>query len=82
RNESMKALDSRLRFGEILAHAESLRAKGQEQQAVDYLFAHIPPEQKIQTYLLLADWAQERNNLEQALSYYHTALNLDPNNET
>ncbi|MBG2875143.1 cellulose biosynthesis protein BcsC [Proteus alimentorum] len=82
RSESMKALDSRLRFGEILAHAESLRAKGQEQQAVDYLFAHIPPEQKIQTYLLLANWAQERNNLEQALSYYHTALNLEPNNET
>ena len=82
RSESMKALDSRLRSGEIFAHAESLRAKGQEQQAVDYLFAHIPPEQKIQTYLLLANWAVERNNQEQALSYYHTALNLEPNNET
>lgn len=82
RSESMKALDSRLRFGEIVAHAESLRAKGQEQQAVDYLFAHIPPEQKMQTYLLLANWAQERNNLEQALSYYHAVLNLGSNNET
>ncbi|MDL5166422.1 cellulose synthase complex outer membrane protein BcsC [Proteus faecis] len=82
RSESMKALDSRLRFGEIVAHAESLRAKGQEQHAVDYLFSHIPPEQKMQIYLLLANWAQERNNLEQALSYYHTALNLESNNET
>ncbi|WP_249717781.1 cellulose synthase complex outer membrane protein BcsC [Proteus faecis] len=82
RSESMKALDSRLRFGEIVAHAESLRAKGQEQHAVEYLFSHIPPEQKMQIYLLLANWAQERNNLEQALSYYHTALNLESNNET
>ncbi|WP_368910944.1 cellulose synthase complex outer membrane protein BcsC [Proteus vulgaris] len=82
RSESMKALDSQLRFGEIVTHAESLRAKGQEQRAVDYLFAHMPPEQKIQTYLLLANWAQERDNLEQALSYYHTALSLDSNNET
>lgn len=82
RSESMKALDSQLRFGEIVAHAESLRAKGQEQHAVDYLFSHIPPEQKMQIYLLLANWAQERNNLEQALSYYHTALNLESNNET
>lgn len=81
RSESMKALDSQLRFDEALAHAGSLREKGQEQQAVDYLFAHISPEQKAQTYLLLADWAQERNNVEQALSYYHTTLNLEPNNE-
>lgn len=42
----MKALDSQLRFDEALAHAGSLREKGQEQQAVDYLFAHISPEQK------------------------------------
>lgn len=82
RNESIKALESRLRFGQTLTYAESLRANGQEQQAIDYLFAHIPPEQKIQTYLLIAQWAQERHQPDQALSYYHTALNLEPNNET
>lgn len=82
RSESMKALETRLRFGQTVDHAGSLRAKGDEQQAVDYLFTHIPPEQKIQTYLLLAQWAQERNNPAQAVNYYNTALNLEPNNET
>ncbi len=42
----MNALDSQLRFGQIMAHAQSLREHNQQQQAVEYLFTHIPPEQK------------------------------------
>ncbi|MDD9850044.1 hypothetical protein BZG30_32975, partial [Escherichia coli] len=52
RSESMNALDSQLRFGQIMAHAQSLREHNQQQQAVEYLFTHIPPEQKIESYLL------------------------------
>ena len=29
-----------------MAHAQSLREYNQQQQAVEYLFTHIPPEQK------------------------------------
>lgn len=82
RSESMNALDSQLRFGQIMAHAQSLREHNQQQQAVEYLFTHIPPEQKIESYLLLAQWAEEDDQLNQALNYYHTVLNLAPNNET
>ncbi|OAT34799.1 cellulose synthase complex outer membrane protein BcsC [Proteus myxofaciens] len=82
RSKSMGELENRLRFNQVVAYAKSLRKQGYEKQATNYLLTHISSEQKIPTYLLLAQWAREQNNPTEALSYYKQVLNLANNNET
>ena len=73
---SMHELDSRLQRNVLVARAESLRAAGQEPQAIALLMQDNSPDDQ----MTIAGWAQERGDYVQAQSLYSQVLKKDPGN--
>ena len=75
-NDSMRELDSRLQRNVLVARAESLRAAGQEPQAIALLMQTGDSDD----LMTVAGWAQERGDYVQAQSLYLQVLKTDPDN--
>jgi cellulose synthase operon protein C len=73
---SMHELDARLQRNVLVARAESLRAAGQEPQAIALLMQDNSPDDQ----MTIAGWAQERGDYVQAQSLYSQVLKKDPGN--
>lgn len=74
--DSMRELDARLQRNVLVARAESLRAAGQEPQAIALLMQDNSPDDQ----MTIAGWAQERGDYVQAQSLYSQVLKKDPGN--
>ena len=76
-NDNMRELAQRLKMQATIAHAEGLRAAGDEPAAEAYL-RRQPADTRID--LLLADWALARGEYAAALDDYQRVKRREPNN--
>lgn len=76
-NDNMRELAQRLKMQAVIAHAEGLRAAGDEPAAEAYL-RRQPADTRID--LLLADWALARGEYAAALGDYQRVKRREPNN--
>ncbi|WIL41937.1 cellulose synthase complex outer membrane protein BcsC [Pantoea agglomerans] len=76
-SSDMRELADRLKQDQIFDQAEALRVAGQEQAAVTLLKQQPVSSQRD---LLLADWALERGEAQQALADYQQVLSRQPDN--
>lgn len=76
-NDNMRELAQRLKMQAVIAHAERLRAAGDEPAAEAYL-RRQPADTRID--LLLADWALARGEYAAALEDYQRVKRREPNN--
>ena len=74
--DSMRELDTRLQRNVLVARADSLRAAGQEPQAIALLMKN-PDNDDLMT---VAGWAQERGDFTQAQNLYAQVLRKQPGN--
>ena len=72
----MRELDTRLQRNVLVARAESLRAAGQEPQAIALLMQNSDNDD----LMTIAGWAQERGDYEQAQNLYSQVLKKEPGN--
>ena len=77
-NANIKELADRLQSNQTLETANRLRDSGKEQEA-ENLLRQQPSSTRID--LTLADWAQQRGDLEAAKTAYNTVLEREPQNE-
>ncbi|MBP3861131.1 MAG: cellulose biosynthesis protein BcsC [Pseudomonas sp.] len=75
-SDSMRELDTRLQRNVLVARAESLRAAGQEPQAIALLMQNSDNDD----LMTIAGWAQERGDYEQAQNLYSQVLKKEPGN--
>lgn len=74
--DAMRELDARLQRNVLVARADSLRAAGQEPQAVALLMQN-PDSDDLMT---VARWAQERGDFARAQTLYAQVLTKEPDN--
>lgn len=80
-DDSMRALEQRLRFGQSMDHARQLNAQQQQPLAINYLQQqqrHFPGEVAIP--LTLGEWAEQRGDRTEAERQYRLAQQLEPHN--
>lgn len=75
-SDGMRELGTRLQRNLVVAQAESLRAAGQEPQAIALLMQH-PTNDDL---LTLARWAEERGDYTQSHTLYSQVLQQEPQN--
>lgn len=77
-NGNIQELADRLQSNQVLETANRLRDSGKEQEA-ENLLRQQPTSTRID--LTLADWAQQRGDLESAKTMYNAVLQREPQNE-